>query len=73
MIMKYAYILVYTDMDGITALCKVDINLERILLWGCRAANRHPDRRYMVLKQPLTYDGKITNEKEIIPSKKYIN
>lgn len=71
--MKYVYILIYMDMDGTKSLCKVDINLERILLWGCRAANRHPDRRYMLCKQPLTYDGKITNEKEIIPSKKYIN
>lgn len=73
MIIKYVYILIYTDMDGTKALCKADIDLNRLLLWGCRAANRHPDHRYMVLKQPLTYDGKITIDKEIFPSKKYIN
>lgn len=71
--MKYIYILIYTDMDGITALCKADIDLNRLLLWGCKAANRHLDRQYKVLKQPLTYDGKITVDKRIFPSKKSFN
>ena len=71
--MKYVYILVYTDLDGEKALCKVDIDLNRILLWGCRAANRHLDREYMLLKQPLTYNGKITVDKTIVPFKTYIN
>ena len=71
--MKYVYILVYTDLNDEKALCKVDIDLNRILLWGCRAANRHLDRKYMLLKQPLTYDGKITVDKMIVPLKTYIN
>lgn len=71
--MKYIYILIYTDMDGITSLCKADIDFNRLLLWGCRAADRHPYRQYKVLKQPLTYDGKITVDKNIIPSKTNIN
>lgn len=71
--MKYVYILVYTDLNDETALCKVDIDLNRILLWGCRAANRHLDRKYMLLKQPLTYNGKITVDKTIVPLKTYIN
>lgn len=71
--MKYVYILVYTDLNGEKALCKADIDLNRILLWGCRAANRHLDRKYMLLKQPLTYDGKITVEKMIVPLETYIN
>lgn len=71
--MKYVYILVYTDLDGEKALCKADIDLNRILLWGCRAANRHLDRKYMLLKQPLTYDGKITVDKMIVPLETYIN
>lgn len=71
--MKYVYILVYTDLNGEKALCKADIDLNRILLWGCRAANRHLDREYMLLKQPLTYDGKITVDKMIVPLETYIN
>lgn len=71
--MKYVYILVYTDLDGEKALCKADIDLNRILLWGCRAANRHLDRKYMLLKQSLTYDGKITVDKMIVPLETYIN
>lgn len=71
--MKYVYILVYTDLNGEKALCKADIDLNRILLWGCRAANRHLDRKYMLLKQPLTYDGKITVDKMIVPLETYIN
>lgn len=30
--MKYVYILVYTDLNGEKALCKADIDLNRILL-----------------------------------------
>lgn len=71
--MKYVYILVYKDLKGSKTLYKADINLNRILLWGCRAANRHPDRQYMLCKQPLTYDGEITVDKRIVPSETYIN
>lgn len=71
--MKYVYILVYTDLNGEKALCKADIDLNRILLWGCRAAKRHLDRKYMLLKQPLTYNGKITVDKTIVPLETYIN
>ena len=71
--MRYIYILGYKDIDGRYTLCKVDIDYDRIILYGCKEANRHPERRYIVGRQPITNDGKITLHAEIFPSKTYIN
>lgn len=71
--MRYIYILGYKDIDGRYTLCKVDIDYDRIILYGCKEANRHPERRYIVGRQPITDNGKITLHAEIFPSKMYIN
>lgn len=71
--MRYIYILGYKDIDGRYTLCKVDIDYDRIILYGCKEANRHPERRYIVGRQPITDNGKITIHAEIFTSKTYIN
>lgn len=71
--MKYIYILSYKDIDGRYTLCKVDIDYDRIILYGCKEANRHPERHYIVGRQQITDNGKITLYAEIFPSKTYIN
>lgn len=71
--MRYVYILSYKDIDGRYTLCRVDIDYNRIILYGCKEANRHPERRYIVGRQPITDNGKITLHAEIFPSKKYIS
>lgn len=71
--MRYIYILGYKDLDGRYTLCKVDIDYNRIILYGCKEANRHPERRYIVGRQPITDNGKISLYAAIYPSKTYIN
>lgn len=71
--MRYIYILGYKNIDGKYTLCKVDTDYDRIILYGCKEANRHPERRYIVGKQPITDIGKITLCAELSPSKTYIN
>ena len=71
--MRYIYILSYKDIDGKSMLCKVDTNYDRIILYGCKEANRHPERYYVVGKQPITDNGKITLCAELSPSKTHIN
>ena len=71
--MRYIYILGYKDIDGRYTLCKVDIDYDRIILYGCKEANRHPERHYIVGRQPITDNGKISLYATIYPSKTYIN
>lgn len=71
--MRYIYILVYKDIHGNTTLCKVDIDLNRLIRYGCIESNRHPERRYTIGKQPLTQNGKISVVVEISPSKTHIS
>ena len=71
--MRYIYILGYKDIEGKYTLCKVDTDYDRIILYGCKEANRHLDRHYIVTRQPIIDNGKITMCAEISPSKTYIN
>lgn len=71
--MKYIYILGYKDIDGKYTLCKVDINLNRIIRYGCKESNRHLERQYIICRQPITYYGKISLYAKIYPSETYIN
>ena len=70
---RYIYILGYKDIDGIYTLCKVDINVNQIIRYGCEESNRHLERQYMIHRQPVTYKGKISLYAKIYPSKTYIN
>lgn len=71
--MRYIYILAYKDINGDTSLCKLDINLNRIIRLGCREADRHQERRYIIYRQPITDDGKISLYCKISPSTTRIN
>ena len=71
--MRYIYILSYKDINGDTTLCKLDINLNRIIRLGCREADRHQERRYIIYRQPITDDGKISLYCKISPSTTRIN
>ena len=70
---RYIYILGYKKIDGRYTLCKVDIDYNRIILYGCKEADRHPERRYIVSRQPITNNGKITLCAELFPSKTYMS
>ena len=53
-----------------------DFNVDRVFLqpqqaikWGRRKATQNPDSRYMLYKQPITINGKITFCKQLSPFK----
>lgn len=71
--MRYIYILAYKDINRDTTICKLDIDLNRIIRLGCKEANRHQERRYIIYRQPITDDGKISLYCRISPSKTRIN
>ena len=71
--MRYIYILAYKDINGGTTICKLDIDLNRIIRLGCKEANRHQERRYMICRQPITDDGEISLYCKISPSTTHIN
>lgn len=71
--MRYIYILAYKDINGDTTLCKLDINLNRIIRLGCKEADRHQERRYIIYRQPITDDGEISLYCKISPSTTRIN
>ena len=71
--MQYFYIVVYTIVGDDMTMCKIGLNPHQIIEWGRREATRHLDRHYIVARQPITDNGKITMCAEISPSKTYIN
>ena len=71
--MRYIYILAYKDINGDITICKLDINLNRIIRLGCRKANLHQERRYIIYRQPITDDGEISLYCKISPSTTRIN
>ena len=71
--MRYIYILAYKDINGDITICKLDINLNRIIRLGCRKANLHQERRYMICRQPITDNGEISIYCKISPSTTRIN
>ncbi len=70
---RYIYILGYEGIDGKYTLCKVDIDCNRIIRYGCKESNRHLERQYMIHRQPVTYKGKISLYAKIYPSEIYMN
>lgn len=70
---RYIYILGYKDIDGRYTLCKVDIDVNRIIRYGCKESNRHLERQYMICRQSIKHNGKISLYAKIYPSKTYMN
>lgn len=71
----YIYILIYKDVDGSKTVCKADIDLNRITRYGCSESNKHPERSYMIFRQPVTYNGtgKLSLYINIDPSDTHVN
>lgn len=70
---RYIYILGYEGTDGKYTLCKVDIDYDRILRYGCKESNRHPELRYVISRQSIKHNSKISLYARIYPSETYMN
>ena len=54
--------------DGI-AICRVGLNLYQLTKWGRRLATIHPERNYLLFKQPITHTGHVCFYKKLLPFK----
>ena len=54
--MQYFYIVVCT-IAGNEEMCKVGLNPYQLTEWGRRLATIHPERTYMMFRQPITQTG----------------
>lgn len=71
--MQYFYIVVYTIVGNDLTMCKIGLNLYKLIDYGRREADRHQERRYIIYRQPITDDGKISLYCRISPSTTRIN
>ena len=71
--MQYFYIVVYTIVGNDLTMCKIGLNLYKLIDYGRREADRHQERRYIIYRQPKTDDGKISLYCRISPSTTRIN
>ena len=54
--MQYFYIVVCI-IAGNEEMCKVGLNPYQLTEWGRRLATIHPERTYMMFRQPITQTG----------------
>lgn len=67
--MQYFWIVCHDWLGDDFNVDRVFLQLQQAIEWGRRKATQNPDFRYMLYKQPITRNGKITFYKQLPPFK----
>ena len=65
--MQYFYIVVYTIVGNDLTMCKIGLNLYKLIDYGRREAAKHPESTYKLFRQPIIDLGTVCFYKTLPP------